>query len=139
MARIVLISCVSKKLSHKVKARNLYISPLFKYNLKYAESLNPDKIFILSAKFGLLNLEKQIAPYEKTLNKMSTEENKRWAANVISQLRNVADLDRDKFIFLAGAKYRRHLISYIKNFEIPFEGFTIGKQLKYLKQKINRT
>ena len=67
MAKIVLISCVSKKLSHKSKAQELYISPLFRKNIQYAKSLNPDKIFILSAKYGLIKLEEEIEPYNKTL------------------------------------------------------------------------
>ena len=50
--KIVLISCASKKLNHKAKAGDLYISQLFKSGLRYAKSLNPDKIFILSAKYG---------------------------------------------------------------------------------------
>ena len=50
MAKVVLISCASKKLSHKTKAKDIYISPLFKMNLKFAKSFNPDKMFILSAK-----------------------------------------------------------------------------------------
>jgi len=49
MKKIVLISCVSKKLHHKSKAQDLYVSSLFLKNLQYAKSLNPDKIFILSA------------------------------------------------------------------------------------------
>lgn len=53
MVKIVLISCVSKKLDHKAKAKDLYTSPLFKYNLKYAEKIGADKIFILSAKYSL--------------------------------------------------------------------------------------
>ncbi len=37
--KIVLISCVSKKLAHRAKAKELYISTLFKLNLKYATQL----------------------------------------------------------------------------------------------------
>ncbi len=57
MKQIVLISCVSKKLNAKSKAKDLYISPLFKKNLKYATSLNPDETFILSAKYGLVGFK----------------------------------------------------------------------------------
>ncbi|AKB52184.1 hypothetical protein MSBRW_2931 [Methanosarcina barkeri str. Wiesmoor] len=67
MAKIVLTSCVIKKLLYKAKAKELYISTFFKYNLKYAKSLNPDKIFVLSAKYGLVYLERKIEPYDKTL------------------------------------------------------------------------
>jgi len=100
MKKIILISCVSKKLNKKTRARDLYISPLFKYNLKYAKSLNPDKIFILSAKHGLIDLNDKIEPYDKTLNKMSKAERQEWAKNVINKLKNIVNLEKDKIIFL---------------------------------------
>lgn len=136
MRKIVLISCVSKKLNKKSKAKDLYISPLFKYNLKYAQSLNPDKIFILSAEYGLLNLDEEIMPYDKTLNKMSDKEIKEWSNNVLSKLNKLTDLNEDEIIFLAGERYRKHLILHIKNYKIPLQGLGIGKQLKYLKEKV---
>ena len=134
MAKIVLISCVSKKLSHKAKVKDIYVSPLFKMNLKFAESLNPDKIFILSAKFGLIDLDKEIEPYNKTLNEMKFAEKRDWANNVLHDLRKIADLDKDEFIFLAGENYRKYLIPHIKNYKIPLKGLSIGRQLQYLKK-----
>ena len=83
--KIVLISCVSKKLPYRAKARDLYVSTLFKLNLKYANSLNPDEIYVLSAKHGLLELEREIEPYEQTLNNMRTTEIRAWANNVLQQ------------------------------------------------------
>ena len=135
MARIVLISCVSKKLSYRAKAKDLYISPLFKYNLKYAKSLNPDRIFILSAKYGLLDLEEEIESYNETLNTMSSKDIKEWANKVINQLNKLANLKKDEIIFLAGERYRKYLISHISNYKIPLKGLGIGKQLKFLKDK----
>jgi len=135
MARVVLISCVSRKLDRKAKAKDLYVSTLFRYNLKYAKSLNPDRIFILSAKYGLVGLEEEIPPYNKTLNSMKSEEIKKWACDVISQLNKKADLKNDEFIFLAGEKYRKHIIPRISNYKIPLKGLGIGKQLKFLKEK----
>ena len=135
MEKIVLISCASKKLHRPAKAQNLYISPLFQYNLKFAQSFHPDKMFILSAKYGLLHPRKIIKPYEKTLNKMSSPKIKEWAKGVIKQLKRVGDFKKDKFIFLAGEKYRRYLLPYLISFEIPLEGLSIGRQLKYLKEK----
>lgn len=133
MAKIVLISCVSKKLDLKAKAKNLYISPLFKYNLKYAEKLGADKIFILSAKYGLLNLEQEIETYNETLNDKNATEIKNWATEVINSLQKEIDFDNDEVIFLAGEKYRKYILPKIKNYKIPLEGLGIGKQLQYLK------
>jgi len=135
MANIILISCVSKKLNKKARAKDLYISPLFKFNLRYAKSLKPNKIFILSAKYGLLDLEKVVAPYEKTLNKMKAKEIEKWAQNVREKLKKVSNLEKDNFIFLAGERYRKYLVQHIKNSEVPLKGLGIGKQLKFLKDK----
>jgi len=119
MKRIILISCVGKKLNKKTKAKDLYTSPLFKYNLKYASSLNPDKIFILSAKYGLINLNEEIEPYNLTLNKMAQSEIKSWAEKVIEKLKKVSNLQEDEFTFLAGEKYRKYIIPNINNYKTP--------------------
>jgi cytoplasmic iron level regulating protein YaaA (DUF328/UPF0246 family) len=135
MAKIVLVSCVKKKLPYKAKARDLYISTLFKYSLEYAKSLNPDKIFILSAKYGLVDPEVEIEPYDKCLINMSSKETKEWADRVIDQIKKEADLKEDEFIFLAGEKYRKYLLPHISNYQIPLKGLGIGKQLHYLKMR----
>lgn len=134
MAKIVLISCVSKKLNHKSKAQDLYVSPLFQKNLQYAKSLNPDNIFILSAKYGLLGLNEEVEPYDKTLNKMPLNEIREWADSLLNQLQKVSYLDKDEFIFLAGNNYRKFLLPKIKNYKIPMLGLGIGKQLKWLTE-----
>jgi len=130
MAKVVLISCVSKKLNHKSEAQDLYLSPLFKKNLKYTKSLNPDKNFILSAKYSLLKLNEEVEPYDKTLNKMRSNEIKEWANSVINQLKKSTDLENDKFIFLARNNYRKFLLPHIKHYKIPMRGLSIGKQLQ---------
>jgi len=134
MNKIVLISCVSQKLAHKAKVRDLYVSTLFKLNLKYANILQPNEIYVLSAKYGLLDLEMEIEPYEKTLNNMKVSEIKEWANNVLQQLRLITSLEEDEFIFLAGDKYRKYLLPNINNISIPLEGLRIGEQLQRLKE-----
>ncbi len=134
MKTIVLISCVSKKQPHKAKAKDLYISPLFRKNLAYAQKLKPDAVYILSAKYGLLDLEADVEPYDLTLNNMPVGEIKAWAKNVLEQLSAKTDLRQDHFIFLAGAKYRKYLTPHLSYFDVPMEGMPIGKQLQYLSE-----
>lgn len=136
MKRIVLISCVSMKLNRPAKAKDLYISPLFKKALAYAHTLKPNKIFVLSAKYYLVPLDQTISPYNLTLNDMSTEEIKSWAIKVAARLKGETDLDRDEFVFFAGANYRRFLIPRIKKYWVPMEGLGIGKQLKFLTDRL---
>lgn len=132
MRRIVLIACAAQKRSQPSKARDLCTSPLFRKNLLYAERLSPDEIYILSAKYGLLGLEDEVQPYDLTLNAMPAADVKFWAAQVLQQLARRADLQQDQFVFLAGAKYRRYLVPHLAHVEVPFEGLTIGKQLRSL-------
>ncbi len=135
--RIILISCVSKKLTYGEKARSLYTSTLFKYNLKYAESLEPDHIFILSAKYGLLTLDQIIEPYEQTLNNMTASDVRTWANKVLEQIQLSCNIDDTEFTFLAGQKYRMYLAPHLNKVKIPLEGLRIGEQLQKLKGLIS--
>ena len=136
MKTIILIGCVKKKRDFRTKAENLYISDFFKKNLAYAKSLRPFLIFILSAKYGLVALDQEIDTYDLTLKNFSKQELINWSADTLQQLQKVTDLNNDRFVFLAGDKYRKYLIPKHKNYEIPFKGLGIGKQLQQLKNKI---
>lgn len=138
MQLIVLIACASKKRNSKAAARVLYISPLFKKSLKYAESLHPNKIFILSAKHHLLSLGKVVSPYNLTLNDFRKDDLIKWAAFTLRQIQKEAKLEKDHFVFLAGENYRKHLVPGIKNYSVPLEGMSIGKQLNYLSKRLER-
>lgn len=134
MAEIYLLSCVKSKRDHACKAESLYTSSLFKKSLELAKSKKPERIFILSAKYGLLKLSDKIEPYEKTLNKMPKTERLQWASRVIHQLQKQASLDKDTFVFLAGQRYREELLPVLKNYKIPMEGLPFGKQLQWLEE-----
>jgi hypothetical protein len=134
MAHIVLIACASKKRERSAKARDLYLSALFTKSLAYAERLRPDRIYILSAKHGLIPSENVIAPYDETLNTKGTVEIRAWAEGVIQDLRQVTDLRSDRFTILAGDKYRRYLMPHITHADVPLVGLPIGKQLQRLDE-----
>lgn len=137
--KIVLISCASKKLAYKSKAEDLYISTLFRLSFAYAKKLKPDKIFILSAKYGLLNLNDEIATYNGTLNNKPVSDIKIWAEKFVTDLGKMVNLKSDMFVFLAGKKYRKYILPYIRYYKIPLKGLRIGEQLKFLKNKIEQT
>jgi len=136
--KIVLISCASKKLAYKSKAEDLYISTLFRLSFAYAKKLKPDKIFILSAKYGLLNLNDEIVTYNETLNNKPVSDIKIWAEKVVTELRKMVNLKSDIFVFFAGKKYRKYILPHIKYYKIPLKGLRIGEQLQFLKVKIEQ-
>lgn len=135
MNTIYLLSCVSKKQSYRAKAKDLYISPLFRLSYQFAQQANPDAIFILSAKYGLVHPDQEIDPYDETLNKMSDKRISMWADSVLIKLEQTTDLQNDHFVFLAGLKYRKYLLQRIMSYEIPMEGLTIGRQLQFLSTR----
>jgi hypothetical protein len=77
MANIILLSCVKTQRNKKTTVRDLYQGAFFKKSLEYAESLNPDKIFVLSSKYGLLTLDEERQPYDVALKEMPANEQKR--------------------------------------------------------------
>ena len=144
MKRIVLIACVSQKGNKKAKAKDLYISQLFKSSLAYAYKLNPDKIFILSALHHLLDLNKEIEPYNVTLSNVPKDkrksglkilnsiEKKEWGEKVIAQLAGQTDLKNDNFIILAGLEYIKPIINGISHLTNPLKGLRQGERVKFL-------
>jgi hypothetical protein len=151
MKKIILIACVSKKGNHIAKAKDLYISTLFKASIAYANYLNGDKIFILSALYHLLSLDKEIEPYNVTLSNVSkskrkpglkiltAKEKKEWGKKVVEQLKLEADLENDEFIFLAGQEYIKPIRNYITNDNLknPLEGKRVGNRIKFMQNKVS--
>jgi hypothetical protein len=141
MSTVVLVSCSAGKEAKSMPAEELYNSDLFKKQMEYAKKLaNSADIFIISAKYHLVPLRKVIAPYNLTLKEMPANEREKWAEVVLKQLKDEGyNLDKDKFVILAGNAYRQYLEPHMKNVEVPFEGLRIGQQKKALLQKLKES
>ena len=129
---IVLIACGKSKLSHRAPAAQIYIGALFVKSLSYARGLNPDTIYILSAKHGLLGLDEEVDPYELSLKFMPKPQRHAWANRVREKLAQSADLQRDRFVVLAGNRYCEDLLPHLAHVERPLIGLPQGKQLQFL-------
>ena len=135
---IALVACVSKKNKRPMVARDLYISDWFKKASAYAETIS-DKWFILSAKYGLVDPNSVIAPYNETLNNMPVSKCRTWSLKVMQDLRPQLNKD-DHIVILAGLKYREFLVKPLHSagcqVEIPIEGLRIGEQLSWLSIQV---
>ena len=138
MKTIYLLSCCKQKLSHPAKADHLYQSTGFKKSLRYAQSKNPDAIFILSAKHHVVALDEVLEPYDVCLSINPMEEPKTWAEKCLTQLGTEFNLKEDKFIILAGNDYYRNLIGLgkIENYEFPLKGLSQGYRLQWFDEHI---
>lgn len=135
---IVFLSCVKSKRNVSCRSEEMYVSDLFKKSLQYARSLNPDHIYILSAKYGLLELDDVIDPYELTLKTMSEKDRKVWAYKVCKQFESKGGNYNEKAVFLCGLPYRKYIMTKFHDREIPCEGLGLGDQLQFYKKAITR-
>ncbi len=140
MARIVLLSCTKSKLDKPSQAQDLYSpSPMFQKTKAYGETLKPDKTFILSAKYHLTPMEKELEPYNLTLKDFNKDEKQKWGETVVSQMKEKGiDPQRDTFIFLAGSEYIKPFKDHIpeENIENPMEGKRMGERLSWLNSQV---
>jgi soluble P-type ATPase len=136
--KIILISCVKGKHDNEMKAKELYKGPLFKNSLCVAKKLQSDesKIFILSAKYYLVSLNKIIGPYDLTVKNLSHTQKKEWGNKVISELKKVSNIETDEYIVLAGKEYINP-ISEIKNLNDFLGTRNYGQRTSFLKTICN--
>ena len=93
---------------------------------------------ILSAKYGLVEPDQILAPYEQTLNTMSIAERRAWARRVEAQMdQQLPNFGR--IVVFAGQRYREFLMDYLKRrwvVEVPLEKRRIGEQLSWLGHQV---
>ena len=112
----IFLSCTKEKADKRCKACEMYMpSSLFAKSYEYAKSMNPDKIYILSAKHHLLPLSRVIAPYNETLNDASVDERKAWTEEVIKQMKSHGIDFNAKTYFFCGENYIEFLKDYFPN------------------------
>jgi hypothetical protein len=83
--RVGLVGCVKSKQSQAAPARELYVSPLFRGRRAWVER-TCDRWFILSAKHGLVEPGRVLAPYDETLTDLPRTARRSWSALIIRAL-----------------------------------------------------
>ncbi|WP_413299667.1 DUF6884 domain-containing protein [Bacillus sp. 1P10SD] len=133
MSKFALISCTKLKKDYPCPAKEMYLeSQLFKKAVSYIEKQEYNDWFILSAKYGLVDQETVIEPYDLTLNNMKAVDRKKWSIDVFKQIKELQPHQLDLY---AGKKYREFLIPLLEmngiKCKVPLEGLGIGEQLKF--------
>lgn len=133
MSTVFLISCGVKKRTNTTTAQSMYTGNYFAMQKKYANTFGDD-FYILSAKYGLLNKNDVIEPYE---HKLKPSESKEWAKKVVADIAANISTDNDIAI-LCGKVYRKDIVAPLKelgyNVSIPLEdckgmGYAIQKMI----------
>ena len=136
---ICLVSCVGQKQVIAAPAKDLYRSNWFIKARAYAEGVS-SQWFILSAKYGLVQPDDVILPYEQTLNRMAISDRRNWA-HVVQKQMDQRMPNAVLIIVLAGERYREFLMDYLRHraltVEVPMAGLRIGEQLNWLGSRIS--
>lgn len=142
--RIALVSCAAKKRAEPARARDLYVSDLFRKSWRYAER-HADRVFVLSAAHGLVGADDVLAPYDVTLAKMTAADVRAWGKRVADQLAELlvaeqlspADVE---LVLLAGERYASFRVPFESRLPAvrvvaPLAGLEIGQRLAFLKRE----
>lgn len=149
---VVLVGCGSKKGTAPARARDLYKGSLFVAGMAHADRLvaaNPGaRVWILSAKHGLLDPEQVIEPYDKKLTQK--REIEAWGDRAFRALRrDHGDLVR--VVILAGGTYADPIAYEALLWdrwphgkgkivvEKPLDGMTVGARLAWFKAQREAT
>lgn len=137
---VALIACSKGKRAQAGRPEAVYTGSLLQAQLAYARrvmSFPDERIFILSAKYGLLPLAQEIEPYDLTLAQLTADERHEWGFRVVSAL-----LDRVPGVYgafvMAGKLYRTAVGEHLNYADIhqvvPHpKHYGIGQQLAWYK------
>lgn len=131
---ICLVGCGKTKLSRPARAKDIYTGPLFKAAREFAEGC--DGWWILSARYGLLDPQSRIEPYNMRLPSSALERH-RWGLVAATGLTSrMAGLGYQVLV-LAGADYADPICSVLRERGVvckrPLEGLGIGQRLAWFK------
>jgi hypothetical protein len=140
---IALVGCGKSKLDHAAPAHQLYTGSLFVAASRWAAEC--DGWFILSAKFGLLDPEAVIEPYEVRLGPKDRQQWGQVAANaVVNHMREAGPYE---LVLLAGEDYAAPVREAMRGsnergwrlncmaVRAPLEGLGIGQRLAWFKSE----
>lgn len=140
--RIALISCGAKKAPARCPARDLYTSDLFRKSLAWAES-QADQVFVLSALYGAVPLDREIAPYDFRLGQLSKREREQWAYCHVFGGGRIGESGRGRpLLLLAGEEYSQFVRPAAGRngwaVHEPLAGLQVGQRLAWLKSNLRR-
>ena len=132
---IGLVACSRTKADQPAPARELYVSPLFRAARAYAEGrYGPGQWLILSARYGLVDPDQVLAPYDLSLRQLTAAQREAWGDRIAIEL-------TDRFPagtvlwFHAGALYRQAIAPVVAHqVRFPLAGLRIGQQLAWYRQ-----
>ena len=141
--RVGLVGCVKSKRSVPTPAADLYNSALFRGRRAFVER-SCQTWYVLSAEHGLVEPDRVLAPYDKTLSGASRDEKRQWSDWVLIQIDDLGfGVASTTFEIHAGAEYRDFgLVNGLERrgatVEVPTAHLSQGQQLAFYAGSVPR-
>jgi hypothetical protein len=139
MVHVALVGCSKLKREGTHRARDLYKSPLFRKSLVYAEYVSKH-VYILSARYDLLELNREVSDYDEHLGDKPTDVRLAWAMRIIDELVEKHGCSL-KITLLAGHLYTRPIKQALRasacrwTINEPMQGLSVGERLRWLNER----
>jgi hypothetical protein len=144
--RIGLVGCSKKKFARTAPARQLYVSPLFRAALRYAEA-KTDLVFVVSAGHGLVALDQVLQPYNATMR--DVRDKGAWGKRVVTAIARAVAARPTwtpcvDLVILAGAAYATPIVRHARQHdgwttEEPLLGLQpVSKRIVFLQEALAR-
>ena len=130
----LLLGCVSRKLTTRAPAKELYCSSLWRRRRAYAESSGRPWL-ILSALHGLVDPDELLDPYDVSLRQLSAAERRAWGERVVEALTKRLTVLDATFEVHAGSHYLTAIEAPLERcgarIEAPLAHLRLGQQLAW--------
>lgn len=134
MATVVFIGCGKRKASGVKPAKDLYTGRFFCLSLAVARTLTTDsRIFVLSAKYGVVPLSKRIASYDLKLSQLSKRDRDDWRERVRAFV-DTRLAAGDAVSFVCGSLYHKTL----SGTRVLPESLGMGEQMSWMMSYLRR-
>jgi hypothetical protein len=134
--RVAFIACSKTKAVHSMPAGALYASPLYRKSLLAALDRS-DRVYVLSAKHGVLDPQTITAPYDVTLKTMGRADRQEWGRVTGATLDSVLKR-RDTVTLFCGEEYveplRADFVRIGVTTEEPLSMLSLGQRLQRLRE-----
>lgn len=138
---IGLVGCCKTKLDHAAPARELYTSPLFRMSLEYAQQWCTS-VYVASALHDLLELDRVLAPYSRSMASLSTFQRSMFGAAVARGVVDRHGKNGLKLLVLAGTLYVDPIRAAFARMGLevsindPLRGLQLGSRLSFLSRAL---
>ncbi len=119
MSKVIVLSDTRNQKKGLMQAKDLFKGTFFKKTYEYASLLNPDYLFIMTAKYGIVSYHDIISSYN--LDVLDIDEiglTNNFLKTIRTLIRNT-NLVEDEFLLLCKDRYTKLITPWLNNYRIP--------------------